>query len=185
MTHINSNDEWRVTSDQPAVECEASAASDQPLRRFVQRENRRAVIADAAGVDGTCSDSACPCHQWSRQEPTTTTPTTATDQQSLWADAATIRAALMDVVDAGDPEMAGRIWFFYERINGMNIWSEDFANKQRVGFADAVLRRLAELQSPPHNAPRLDTLCPTHIRRRLTPYDGWCTDCTRERKESR
>lgn len=65
---------------------------------------------------------------------------------SLWASSVTVRTALMDVIDGGDPNMAGCIWFFYESINGMNIWSEDFANQQRVAFADAVLRRITELQ---------------------------------------
>jgi hypothetical protein len=71
---------------------------------------------------------------------------------ALWADVATIRAALMDVIDEGcyhDDDLSHE----WQLDSGL----EEFANEQRVEFADAVLRRLHELQSPPHNAPRLDT----------------------------
>jgi hypothetical protein len=70
----------------------------------------------------------------------------AISQDQTFASLTTVRAAVMDVIDSGDPNMAGRIWFFYERINGMKIWNEEFANQQRCDFVDAVCRRIFELQ---------------------------------------
>jgi hypothetical protein len=87
---------------------------------------------------------------------------------SLWADAATIRAAIFDIVDDAE---------FYQWMWDKN---ETNANAVRGEFTDAVLRRLHELQSPPHNAPRLEALCPTHLRRKLAPYSGWCVECPRD-----
>jgi hypothetical protein len=71
------------------------------------------------------------------------------DNDGRYASLSAIRDAIFDVIDGGDPNMAGRIWFFYERINGMEVWDEDFANQQREGFVDAVCQRVKELQAPP------------------------------------
>lgn len=74
----------------------------------------------------------------------------AITRDQTFASLTTVRAAVMDVIDSGDPNMAGRIWFFYERINGMEIWNEEFANQQRCDFVDAVCARILELQREPH-----------------------------------
>jgi hypothetical protein len=105
---------------------------------------------------------------------------------SLWANAATIRMALMDVIDEGcrsGRPVAGRYrcspWVLDDK-------DEDYANAQRSKFADAVLRRLVELQSPPHNAPRLENFCPRHRMVRLPrPAVSICGDCQRERRKGR
>jgi hypothetical protein len=74
----------------------------------------------------------------------------AITRDQTFASLTTVRAAVMDVIDSGDPNMAGRIWFFYERINGMEIWNEEFANQQRCDFVDAVCARILALQREPH-----------------------------------
>lgn len=107
-------------------------------------------------------------------------------QGSLWADAATIRAAIADTLDEGWQCSKGcdlrHPWMFpTEMFPGDE---EPNANdiELRGRFTDTVLRRLRELQSPPHDYPRLEVLCPTHIRQRLNSHSGWCVECERERR---
>lgn len=96
------------------------------------------------------------------------------DRRLLWADAATIRAAVFDIVDSGDEN--GQRWALAED----GYWTEDDINRERVAFADALLRRIHELQQL-HSFPRLEVLCDTHKRRRLPTYSGECSDCKKER----
>lgn len=62
------------------------------------------------------------------------------DSGSLRANAAMVRTALMDVIDSWQED--GVTHF------GEDMWcgDEDFANQERAYFADAVLRRITELQ---------------------------------------
>lgn len=61
----------------------------------------------------------------------------------LPADVATIRAAIMDAIDAGDRYGgSGHSWLFF-------LNESEQATKTRVRFADAVIARIAQLQQPP------------------------------------
>lgn len=103
---------------------------------------------------------------------------------SLWADVATIRAAIADTLDSGWQCSKGcdlhHPWMFPTEMfpGGEEPNANDI--ELRGKFMDAVVVRLVELQSPPHNAPQLGVLCPTHLRRKLAPYSGWCAECPRE-----
>lgn len=68
-------------------------------------------------------------------------------ESPLPADVATIRAAILDVIDTGDQD--GQHWFFYENTDGLHNWTEDNANRDRMNFADAVVARIIQLQQPP------------------------------------
>lgn len=94
----------------------------------------------------------------------------------------TLREALMDVIDegcrTGRPSTKGN----YRCVPWvLNDQDEDYANVQRMKFVDAVCARIAELHLPPHNAVRLENLCPRHRLARLPkPTASVCADCKRE-----
>jgi len=62
------------------------------------------------------------------------------------ASIATLRAAILDTVDAGcrHPDGMSHEWKF-------NALEEEFANEQRCAFVDEVARRIVELQAEPHH----------------------------------
>jgi hypothetical protein len=132
---------------------QAKTPCDCPLHRLSPEER-------AARIDAAC-DAALAENQ---------------TEQRLWADAMTVRAALMDVIDEGcqHPDDMTHEW-------RLDSGLEDFASEQRALFADAVLLRVIELQSPPHDFPQLHLLCDRHKRARLAAHAGECRDCARER----
>jgi hypothetical protein len=70
----------------------------------------------------------------------------AIENDKRFASLTTVRAAIMDVIDTGcqHADSLTHEWQF-------NNTDEDFANGQRCDFTDAVCRRIAELQQPPHS----------------------------------
>lgn len=103
-----------------------------------------------------------------------------------FASVATIRAAIFDLLDRGDQD--GQPWVFNEidRENfagGRYSWTEDMVNVERINFVDAVVKRIAELQAPPHEGIKLENLCDQHKRRVLpAPTANVCVMCEAERK---
>jgi hypothetical protein len=99
---------------------------------------------------GECSIPECPCHELTHSD-----DDKRQDQQPppLWADAATVRAAIADVLDAGDPSttpvgfQCSMPWLFW-------LDESDEQTELRGRFLDAVLLRITQLQHPPHNYPR-------------------------------
>lgn len=95
----------------------------------------------------------------------------------LIADGSVVRAALMDVIDTDDPE--GGV------LTGwMGLWHpfESVADETRGRFADAVIKRIKELQSPMFNlGVKLENLCERHKAARLpAPTADFCSDCENE-----
>jgi hypothetical protein len=77
--------------------------------------------------------------------------TVADGKGSLWASASTIRTAITDVLNTGYPfknHAKPCPWLFFHD-------ESDEQTELRGSFTDMVVARLRELQSPPHNAPRL------------------------------
>jgi len=70
----------------------------------------------------------------------------AMENDKKFASLTTIRAAIMDVIDAGcrHSDSLTHEWRFDNA-------DEDFANEQRCNFVDAVCQRIAELQCAPYN----------------------------------
>ena len=108
---------------------------------------------------GECAIPECPCHQMAHGDDE------CQDRQPLplWADAATVRAAVMDVIDQGyQCEQAGGLSrgepvecnLFHPWRFEFTVPETDRENQRRVAFTDAVLLRLTQLQHPPHNYPR-------------------------------
>lgn len=100
--------------------------------------------------------------------------------EPLFADASVIRAALMDVIDVTE-------WKFYEgRDNGRYV-REEVATAERGAFADAVEKRIRELQSSPFNLGlKLENFCDRHKRLRLPqPTSSSCSDCASELEKRR
>lgn len=58
------------------------------------------------------------------------------------ASVATIRAALFDVIDGGDPDNLSE-WLFYKT-------ESDWQTRRRAEFVNAVIERIGELQCPSH-----------------------------------
>lgn len=107
-----------------------------------------------------------------QHEPQTTE---SDDPCLLWADAATVRAAVLDVIDAGE----GGWWELYDDRSDPER-TEDDVNLQRSNFAAAVQWRIRELQQL-HNYPQLANYCDFHKRRRLPlPTTFVCADCERQ-----
>jgi hypothetical protein len=72
-------------------------------------------------------------------------------QDHRYASLSAVRMAIFDVIDSGDRDQ--QPWALYENDHGEKFlaWTEDQANRERQLFADAVVARIAALQSPPHN----------------------------------
>jgi hypothetical protein len=97
---------------------------------------------------GECGIPECPCHDFSRSDEPHLSPTTTTDRQPLWADAATVRAAIADTLDAGC-QFGNHTcaWLFFRD-------ESDEQTELRGRFLDAVTARIRQLQQPPHSYPR-------------------------------
>ena len=93
-------------------------------------------------------------------------------------DISVVRAAILDVIDER-PCGFGK-WAFYE--DGEN-WTEDYANTDRLDFADAVAKRIEALQRPPHELGiQMQNLCDRHKRSILpAPTAQVCRLCVKER----
>jgi|SRR6476659_3571537 len=86
------------------------------------------------------------------------------------ASIATLRAAIMDVIDSGCHHADGMSHEW--RFNSAN---EDFANEQRCTFIDRVAERVAQLQATPH---LYDEVLLARLRDARSGYnrgyrDGW------------
>jgi hypothetical protein len=204
MTHINSNDEWRVASSgtlqhdiiKPSdphthsedVRCaicdgglaickrcgRAEAELDEPCEP-VPIDTGQSIANPATGE---CAIPECPCHDFSRRDVPHLPTVTATDQQPLWADAATVRAALADTLDSYPPAVIEHLFWHF------NPEDESEAETQIRGvFIDSVIARIRQLQQPPHNATNLADYCDHHKRRRLGPPTRQvCIDCQEGRQ---
>ena len=88
---------------------------------------------------------------------------------SLITDISVVRAAIFDVIDDS----------FYD------IWEDNEieANEARLAFADAVAKRIGELQRPPHELGiQMQNLCDRHKRSILpAPTVQVCRLCVKER----
>lgn len=93
----------------------------------------------------------------------------------LIADASVIRAAIADVIDAGDPDLKVTDWALWHPF-------ETVATDARMRFIDAVERRIRELQSPMFNlGVKLQNLCNRHAKALLPePTVSLCADCVAE-----
>lgn len=103
----------------------------------------------SAQPTGECSIPECVCHDLAHSH-----DGKRQDQPPppLWADAATVRAAVLDVLDNG--------W----QCNGVcdikHAWKfcpddeSELETVNRTRLADAVIQRLTQLQHPPHSYPR-------------------------------
>lgn len=101
---------------------------------------------------------------------------TLSDQGQMFAGVATIRAALFDVLDRFNPLIMDR------DLIPANVKSEDRENFERSTFVDAVIKRIAELQAPPHDGIQLQNLCEKHKRAMLpVPTAAVCGMCQVER----
>lgn len=199
MTHINSNDEWRVASSgtlqhdiiKPSdphthseeVRCAICDGGLAICKRCGRAEAELDEPCEPVPIDagqsianpatGECAIPECPCHDFSRRDVPHLPTATATDQQPLWADAATVRAALFIACDEGWNQ---RPWYFDPADES------DAQSAHRYAFVAAVMANIARLQQPSHSYPRLETLCDSHKRRRLPTYSGECVECQRERR---
>lgn len=101
------------------------------------------------------------------------------DQGQMFAGAATIRAAIFDVIDAGCSCESGEKhpWELDENINDPES-TEDVVNQQRSRFVDAVIKEIANLQAPPHDGIQIQNLCDHHKREVLpVPTAAVCGMC--------
>ena len=172
MTCIHPNDEWRVdpapkrdlsgVHDSDECSCEQCIAADE----YEAREARKVAEAGSGAKNvSTASGIAEMAPSDSGTAP-------------LWAGRETIRAAILDVIDAGAPS---GWWELYDDGDNPEV-TEDIVNKERCDFVDAVIARILELQQPPFNFPRLEQFCDRHKRSRLPVFKGECSDCRRERE---
>jgi hypothetical protein len=89
-----------------------------------------------------------------------------------FADTATIRAAIFDVIDAGDE---GYAWEF-------PLNESDRQTERRTRFADAVVSMIEDLQSN-FKFVRLENLCPRHRGEALPmPSVQVCAQCAAEQR---
>lgn len=103
---------------------------------------------------------------------------TLSDQGQMFAGVATIRAAIFDVLDAGD---CGVSWRFYEEDSPSARITEAAAITDRVLFVNAVIARVAEIQTL-HDGIRLQDICDKHKRSVLpVPTAAVCGMCQVER----
>lgn len=102
------------------------------------------------------------------------------DTRQIFAGAATIRAAILDVIDSRD------IMDLWEGdMNGFGV-TEDEANVSRRRFVDAVMARISDWQSTPNGGVRLENLCPRHRAAALPiPTEKICGECVNEQKAER
>jgi hypothetical protein len=90
--------------------------------------------------------------------------------RELFASKSAIRAALFDVIDAGD---AGDAWIFTQD-------ESDQESERRQRFANVVMTMIEDLQSN-FRFTKLENLCPTHIREALPrPSAMVCAECEKK-----
>jgi len=90
-----------------------------------------------------------------------------------FADTQTIRAAIFDVIEAGDKE--GVAWLLAQD-------ESDEETERRCRFADAVVSMIEDLQTNLHFI-KIQDLCPTHIREVLPrPTTEICVECQKKQK---
>lgn len=96
----------------------------------------------------THDSSTCQCDvcRWANENATLDRSELRADltRDHQYASLSVVRAAVADVLDAGDSENAGE-WLFYSTEPD---WRMD---DRRARFMDAVCARITALQSPPHN----------------------------------
>src|SRR5215217_3964293 len=99
------------------------------------------------------------------------------DTGQVFAGLATVRAAILDVIDSRD------IMDLWEgEMNGYGV-TEDQANVSRRRFVDAVIARISDWQSTPGGGVKLENLCPRHIKAALpSPTVQVCVECENEQK---
>jgi hypothetical protein len=100
-----------------------------------------------------------------------------------FADTKTIRAAIADVLDAGSDCSRGcaaeHSWRFY-----LNESDQETVNRSR--FMDAVIARIADLQSSTFDGVKLQDLCCKCIKRALPKStEPFCVQCAAEQKAKR
>jgi hypothetical protein len=96
-------------------------------------------------------------------------------EREMFANVSTIRAAIFDVADIG---WNGRPWHFDPADE------TDAQSEHRRAFAGAVIVRLTELQSPPHDGIRLQDLCHRHRSEALPELRAAvCVMCQAERRD--
>lgn len=90
---------------------------------------------------------------------------------------ATIKAAIYDVIDQGRSQSSEyQDWRFNDSDSSYELL-------ERSMFADAVIRRIAELQEPPHEGVKLENLCDFHKREVLPePTAEFCAECEKKQK---
>jgi hypothetical protein len=90
-----------------------------------------------------------------------------------FADPATIRAAIFDVIEAGDQD--GTAWLLAQD-------ESDEESERRCRFADQVVSMIEDLQSN-FKFTKLENLCPTHIREAIPrPTSQVCVECEKKQK---
>jgi len=90
-----------------------------------------------------------------------------------FADIATIRAAIFDVLDEGDSDLGP--WVFSQD-------ESETESEERHRFANAVVSRIEDLESN-LNFAKLENLCPTHMREALPrPTSMVCAECEKKQK---
>ena len=99
--------------------------------------------------------------------------------KELFASKSTVRAAIFDVIDQGRNQSAEhQDWRFSDS-------DSDYELRERAVFADAVIRRISELQDLPHQGVKLENLCNRHIRESLPRHSSnVCSACEAERLTS-
>lgn len=96
------------------------------------------------------------------------------DQGQMFAGVATIRAAIFDVLDDD--------YAYYDLYQGEQNPDISLVDEHRGEFVDAVIKRISELQCPPHDGIKLENLCPRHRREALpAPTAAVCGMCLTER----
>jgi hypothetical protein len=98
----------------------------------------------------TSGDCPCDCHQRTDQQ-TAVAILNDIAEDGRYTSLSTVRAALFDVIDSGDQDQ--QPWALYEHDHGgtrFPSWTEDQASHERELFADTVVQRVIQLQSPPH-----------------------------------
>lgn len=152
MNQVHDSSTCDAANGQPCEFC--TAAIDYETRNVISRVHQLMsedcdckVHRHQTATDATisCRDR---CDESNKQELDQTTARNilaAIENDRRFASLTTIRAAIMDVIDVGCLHLDNftHEWQFYNA-------DEDFASGQRCDFTDAVCRRIAELQQPPH-----------------------------------
>ena len=100
----------------------------------------------------------------------------------MFAGVATIRAAIADVLDAGE-DATGCTCSAQRHAWSFSFSEGERETENRSRFMDAVIKRIGELQTPPHEGIKLENLCPRHRREALpAPTARICSICEAERK---